>query len=208
MPGRLSGDALRRVEMIRELLGLSPAEFARAMGLEPRRYTKILREGVIPPLIANAAYGMAAKREAQVDHAFLVRLTEGIPSIVMLRELRTANIDGRLYLLLPLATTEGHVELPPSPVPVLAGGSSRHQQIIDRVVALLGEHPDGMRPIELLGYLELEGSWFNTDSHAQRLQYLNGILWHECRRGGRVQRPHRGWYVLAQSLPQSKECRG
>jgi DNA-binding XRE family transcriptional regulator len=208
--GRSAGriGAIRRVEMIREFLGLTPAEFAREIGLSPQSYTRMLRKGVVPEVVRLAAQGVAADRDAHVDHAFLVRLVDGIPSIVMLHDLRTTTVDGRLYLLLPLAPAEGQVELPPShPVPALAGGGSRHQQIIDRVLVLLHEK-NPRRPVEVLGELEGEGTWFaGSSSHHERLQELTGILWQEAHRADRrVHSPRRGWYALAQAVPTPKEC--
>lgn len=204
---RSGGGTFRRVEMIRAELGMSPTEFARAIGLSPQRYARMMREGSMPQLIKLAAHGLAARRRFEPDQTFLVRIIGGLPSVMMLQQLHTTTIRGMLYALVPLVHSLSEAAEQAAPETVgqtrdSPAAGSRHKQIIDRVVGLLRSHRcDGgeQRPAELLDALEAEGGWFDqAQPRAQRLTYLTGILWHEQRRpDARLAVHQRGHYRLA-----------
>jgi transcriptional regulator with XRE-family HTH domain len=211
---------MRRVELIRIQLGMTTSEFARQLGITPQRYLAMIR-GNYPQnnrLVRLAASGLAASHRLDSDHAFLFRVVAGVPVATMLDRLDSHVIDGISYLLVPLAPVDAigvgdGLEGPPPDggnslgvaAPPPPAQTSRHEQIVDAVAAVLADTPGISRPAQILDRLDADAELAACDlfdrvhrSRRQQLAALSVVLWQEAQRPqGRISRPQRGHYALS-----------
>lgn len=88
------------LEVIRNRLKLSKAEFSRLLGLSDSTYGQALTAGNIATTTALAAEALM-RRQANSDTAFLVRIANGVPKVCIINHVDTITISGKSYLLVP-----------------------------------------------------------------------------------------------------------